>query len=173
MCLAATRQGAGAFNQPLSLDTSSVTNMRGMFQVRTPARAVLCPVGSSVHAACTATPPPCALAPPTPRVALHVPRCDSAGRVGVQPAAELRHVQRHEHGLHVLRAHPARVPCPVSSWFLRAPLRAPPHRPHASSRLLAPRVAIHVPRCDSADSGGVQPAAEPRHVQRHEHGGHV
>ena len=29
-----TRQGATAFNQPLSFDTSSVTNMGGMFVVR-------------------------------------------------------------------------------------------------------------------------------------------
>jgi len=31
MCLGATRQGASAFNQPLSLDTSSVTDMGSMF----------------------------------------------------------------------------------------------------------------------------------------------
>ena len=35
-----TRQGASAFNQPLSIDTSSVTSMEGMFQVRSaPAHA--------------------------------------------------------------------------------------------------------------------------------------
>ena len=54
-----TRQSATAFNQPLNLDTSSATTMRGMFRVR-PRRMQLlhCPAGSSVHAACTATAPP-------------------------------------------------------------------------------------------------------------------
>mgnify|MGYP004176786809 CR=1 FL=1 len=32
-----TRQGASAFNQPLSFDTSSVTTMNGMFYVRSAA----------------------------------------------------------------------------------------------------------------------------------------
>ena len=31
-----SRQYASAFNQPLSFDTSSVTDMRGMFRVRSP-----------------------------------------------------------------------------------------------------------------------------------------
>jgi len=39
MPLPSTRQGAWAFNQPLSLDTSKVTNMYRMFAVR-PARAL-------------------------------------------------------------------------------------------------------------------------------------
>merc|ERR1712086_988452 len=51
-----TRQFATAFNQPLSFDTSSVTNMRQMFEVRS-ARA-LPPTALSralpVHAACVA-----------------------------------------------------------------------------------------------------------------------
>ena len=34
------RQSASAFNQPLSFDTSSVTNMRSMFEVRSAARAL-------------------------------------------------------------------------------------------------------------------------------------
>ena len=37
-----TRQETRAFNQPLSFDTSKVTEMYGMFQVR-PARALLPP----------------------------------------------------------------------------------------------------------------------------------
>ena len=40
------------------------------------------------------------------------PRCHSAGRVGVQPAAEPRHAQRRRHEVHVLRALRA---CPASS----------------------------------------------------------
>jgi len=34
--LPSTRQNAYAFNQPLSFDTSSVTDMYGMFYVRSP-----------------------------------------------------------------------------------------------------------------------------------------
>ena len=58
-CLCVTRQGASAFNQPLSFDTSSVTKMRGMFRVRPPraCRAPQCQIGSSVHAVSTATAP--------------------------------------------------------------------------------------------------------------------
>ena len=69
-CLCVTLQGASAFNQPLSFDTSSVTKMRGMFRVRPPraCRAPQCPIGSSVHAVCTATAPH-ALAPPSPGLA--------------------------------------------------------------------------------------------------------
>ena len=37
-CLGVTRQDASAFNQPLSLDTSSVTDMNQMFYVRTHSR---------------------------------------------------------------------------------------------------------------------------------------
>ena len=54
-----TRQGAKAFNQPLSFDTSKVTNMEYMFTVRS-ARA-LAPTALSqalpVHAACAAIAP--------------------------------------------------------------------------------------------------------------------
>ena len=40
--LPSTRQHASAFNQPLSFDTSSVTNIQGMFYVRS-ARVPLAP----------------------------------------------------------------------------------------------------------------------------------
>ena len=67
-----TRQSADAFNQPLSFDTSSVTNMIRMFNVRS-ARALWPPALSRalpVHAACvTATPN--ALTPPGPHLAAH------------------------------------------------------------------------------------------------------
>ena len=51
-------QGATAFNQPLSWDTSGVTNMVGMFYVRLTA---LChePAQSRLHTACTAIARPC------------------------------------------------------------------------------------------------------------------
>jgi len=54
-----TRQSASAFNQPLSWDTSSVTDMRYMFQVRF-ARAPASSLHSWVlclHAACAAAAP--------------------------------------------------------------------------------------------------------------------
>ena len=59
-----TWQEATAFNQPLSLDTSSVSNMGWMFAVRF-ARALpsAATVGTSLHAACTAAAPP---RPPDP-----------------------------------------------------------------------------------------------------------
>ena len=72
-----TRQSASAFNQLLSLDTSSVTTMQGMFYVRSPAR---CLDGPRVSAH-------------TSHLAPHrIPPFDSAGSVDVQPAAEFRHV---------------------------------------------------------------------------------
>ena len=103
----------------------------------------------------------------SPRAAY--PPFDSAARHGFQPAAELRHVQRHGHGLHVLRALRA-CPAPqpsVGAFPVHAPL-APPPLQHAASRPAAsPRVAY--PPFDSAARHGFQPVAELRHVQRHEH----
>ena len=100
-----TRQLAYAFNQPLSFVTSSVTNMEFMFTVRS-ARAV--PAASTVRS-CQQPPQlghpsACAAAAQRPRASHPLFLClplDSAERVGVQPAAELRHVQRHKHGRHV------------------------------------------------------------------------
>ena len=107
MPLLSTRQYTRAFNQPLSFDTAKVTDMGGMFYVRalTPAQP------SAGRRACRlrrhAAPQP----PPASRVARIA--CgllfDSAVRDGVQPAAELGHVQRHGHGRHVLRALRARA----------------------------------------------------------------
>ena len=136
-----TRQGAWAFNQPLSFDTAKVTGgagkrftgMRYMFRVRP--RVPWSPSLESdlprAHAACAATtplPPP----GPPPRPASHAPSFDSAVHAGVQPAAELRHGQGHGHGRHVLRA------CPDPSTALsRAPCMplAPPRCPTAPPRL--------------------------------------
>jgi hypothetical protein len=93
MPLPSTRQHAYAFNQPLSFDTSKVTDIGGMFTVRS-ARA-LAPTKALSRAfprACRlrrrrlhALPPP----GPQPRPASHAPPFDSAGRARVQPAAEL------------------------------------------------------------------------------------
>ena len=99
--LLSTRQGASAFNQPLSFDTSKVTDMSRMFWVRY-ARA-LCPSLESspprAHAACTRPTPYIESPGPhtSPRIACACLPFDSVGRGGLQPAAELRHIQRHEH----------------------------------------------------------------------------
>jgi hypothetical protein len=64
-------------------------------------------------------PPASRLAPLLPRIAC--PPFDSAARVGLQPATELRHLQRHVHELHVLRALRA---CPWPPSLLRVAPRA-------------------------------------------------
>eukprot|EP00964_Phaeocystis_antarctica_P047610 scaffold27545_cov52-Phaeocystis_antarctica.AAC.2 len=91
----------------------------------------------------------------------------SAVRVGVQSAAELRHLQRHNHEAHVHRAL-LPVPCPESA--VEPPLHDGRRRP----RLLArthPRTAHRMPSVRlSAGRVGVQPAAGLRHLQRHDHG---
>ena len=148
-----------------SWDTSSVTDMSYMFYVRSahalapsaftarPSRracrscaaAGQCPPASrpAPHSASYALPPPS-------HTSLRIirPPFDSAVRVGVQPAAELRHVQRHGHELHVLRALSV---CPRPPAFSRAlspfmPL-APPS-PHARARRTSPRIVR--PPFDSA-----------------------
>eukprot|EP00964_Phaeocystis_antarctica_P052428 scaffold30701_cov45-Phaeocystis_antarctica.AAC.1 len=111
-----SRQYALAFNQPLTFDTSSVTNMDWMFDVHSSP----CPVPQFAVAPCPARrvrrsrPPPAA-----PRPSYLAPHRMpffrlSAARAGVQPAAELRHLQRHKHERHVLRAL-LPVPCPQST----------------------------------------------------------
>eukprot|EP00964_Phaeocystis_antarctica_P128453 scaffold92250_cov61-Phaeocystis_antarctica.AAC.6 len=190
---------ASAFNQPLSFDTSSVTNMNGMFVVRScpclHPRAAFAPPSCHVpyrllrHS--HAPDVPRALLPAFARYLRRLratlyrppariisctmcPPFVSAGRVGIQPAAELRHLQRHRHVWHVLRAllplpcsqsavepSPARRvhrgrPPPPASWYT---LHLAPHR------MLSFRL--------SAASEGVQPAAELRHLQRHNHGSDV
>jgi len=172
--LISTRQGASSFNQPLSFDTSSVTDMSWMFYVRSP-RVPWPPAFSRAFPVHTPLAPPplhAASRPAPPRPASHTPAFDSAARYGFQPAAELRHIQRHGHGLHVLRALRA-CPAPqpsVGAFPVHAPLAPPPL--HAASRPAAsPRAAY--PPFDSAARHGFQPAAELRHVQRHEHAQHV
>ena len=60
-----TWQGAHAFNQPLSLDTSSVTSMKKMLMVRLPPRACRAPGAPQPVAPYTLR-----ASPPPPRVAL-------------------------------------------------------------------------------------------------------
>ena len=91
-----SRQGASAFNQPLSFDTSSVTTMYFMFYVRSspcPAAnlqssSLLC----TLRARCGRPPPPACQ--PVHLALHHIPSSFrlSAESVGVQPAAVLRYV---------------------------------------------------------------------------------
>ena len=96
----------------------------------------------------------------------------SAGCESLQPAAELGHLQRHEHALHDWRA---LLPAPQST-VARSPRHAPctPRSP-AASRLPArgsPRTAC--PACDpSAVRAGLQPATELGHRHGHGHARHV
>ena len=141
-----TLQRATAFNQPLSFNTSSVTDMLSMFFVRS-ARALALSLESGSPRACRLR-----RRRPTPsRFPAHTsphtvcPAFDWAGGVGVQPAAELRHVQGQEHARHVRRALRA---CPVPPALSRAlPVRAAcvaaTPRPRASRA--TPLPASHMP----------------------------
>ena len=118
------------------------------------------------------SPSPTALSPPGPHLdpRFVCPPCDSAGRVGLQPAAELRYVQRHKHAGHVQCACPRPVRPPQPSPSLRAACAVSSPRPppsHLSRPAARPRF-VSSP-CDSAGRGGLQPAAELQHVQRHDH----
>ena len=143
--LLSTRQRAYAFNQPLSFDTSSVTSMHKMFDVRSsPWPAPNLQSSPPPHAACAAVAR--RLPPPGPHLSPHrMPSFRlSAGRVCVQSVAELRHVQCHRHGLHVLRA---LLPVPSPNLQSRPSLRAacaavarrlPPSGPSTSPRTACP-----------------------------------
>eukprot|EP00964_Phaeocystis_antarctica_P002112 scaffold1105_cov54-Phaeocystis_antarctica.AAC.6 len=54
-----------------------------------------------MHAACAAVAPCPNASRPAPLAPHRIPPFDSAVGVGVQPAAELRHLPRHEHEPHV------------------------------------------------------------------------
>ena len=131
-----TRQGASAFNQPLSLDTSSVTDMACMFHVRS-ARAL--PSTSTVEAsvaACATDPPTPTLPPPCPHVA-PPPMLSLVTRQGAsafnQPLSlDTSSVTTWGH----VYVRSARA-LPSASTVEASVLLAPPTHPHPSSRLLA------------------------------------
>ena len=81
-------KGTQAFNQPLTLDTSSVTDMREMFAVCSCARLI----PTQQFCVPTRTSPP----------VVYAPHFESAVFEGVRPAAESRHVQCHNHVQDVL-----------------------------------------------------------------------
>ena len=131
-----TRQWASAFNQPLSFDTSNVTSMAGMFSVRS-ARALPSTsiVGPSLLLAPTTPPRPTACLPAC-RPSSYAAPFYSAVRIGVQPAAELRHVQCHRHGEDVSGALRARA-LPSASTVRGLPAACATDHPTPPFRLLA------------------------------------
>ena len=95
-----SRQAMTAFNQPLSFDTSSVTNMQDMFYVSSsPCPAPNLQSSPPLHAACPAVAR--RLPPPGPHLAPYrVPSARlSVVRVSVQPAVKLnvQNLQRYKH----------------------------------------------------------------------------
>ena len=103
------RQGAIAFNQPLSWDTSRVTDMHAMFNVccsPRPAPKTCSLPPSPLLSRCVHTTSHRAASRPAARRAPHrVPRLrPSAARVRLQPAPELGHLARHDHVQDVYRA---------------------------------------------------------------------
>eukprot|EP00964_Phaeocystis_antarctica_P155965 scaffold125415_cov48-Phaeocystis_antarctica.AAC.2 len=89
-----------------SWDTSSVTNMKQMFHVRSARALSPQPYSPPVNAACRPAP----RSPAASRPAV-CPPFGLAVRVRLQPAAELQHVQRHNHGGDVRRT---LCTCPVA-----------------------------------------------------------
>eukprot|EP00964_Phaeocystis_antarctica_P006491 scaffold3508_cov47-Phaeocystis_antarctica.AAC.1 len=124
--------------------------MIAMFAVRpSPCPAPNMQSSPPLHAACAAVSR--RLPPPGPHLAPHrMPSVrHSAVRVGVQPAAELRHLQRHEHERHVQCAllpapcsQSAVEPSPLHAACTAVARRLPPPGPHlrpAPYALLATR----------------------------------
>jgi len=168
-------QGAIAFNQPLSWDTSRVTNMRAMFQVRSSPRPAppISAVAALAPARCMHAAIARRLPPPGPQPAPHRVSClrPSAARVALQPAAELGHLPRHEHERHVYGALLPAPHTPICSCAL-SPARCV-HAALAARRLPppGPQPAPHRVPClrPSAARAALQPAAELGHLPRHEH----
>eukprot|EP00964_Phaeocystis_antarctica_P123302 scaffold86955_cov45-Phaeocystis_antarctica.AAC.1 len=129
--------GFGNFNEDLSnWNTSSVTTMFGMFWVRSSPCCSKSAVEPSLHAACTAV----ARRPRPPGTLYLFPHRMpsfwlSAGRVGVQPAAELRHLQRQTHAIHV----PQRVGVQPAAELRHLQRRG--HGPHVHAHA---HVHVHV-----------------------------
>ena len=122
---------------------------------------------------CRCLPTPSRLSPRMPPLCASL--CAWAGRECFQPASEFRHVQHQGHGLDVYGALRARASPPISSW---SSARCLCRRLPTPSRL-SPRMSpLCASLCGWADRlvitwAPVQPAAEFRHVQRHDHGQHV
>ena len=129
--------------------------MYGMFYVRSsPCPAPNLQSSPPLHAACTAIAR--CLPLPGPKLAQHrMPSLRiSAVGVGVQPAAELQHLQRHGHAPHVLRAL-LPVPCPqpaVEPSSLHAACTAVARRPPGPPHLAPHTVTACPPTRQQANS---------------------
>ena len=166
-----TRQRAGLFNQLLSWDTSSVTTMIRMFEVR-PARALpaASTVGSSLHAACAAAAPrPPAFRPACrPSSYASLPTRQEASAFNQPMSYDTSSVKNMDYMLTVRSARAL-----ASTSTVRSSMRAA--RAAATLRCLPacmPPLFLCYP-FDSAARGGVQPATELGHVQRHNHAADV
>jgi hypothetical protein len=145
------------FNQPLSLDTSKVTNMVHMFTVRS-ARAPWSPSLESGLPPCTplAPPPPHALPPPGPHLAPHrtpLPSTRQNAYAFNQPLSwDIPEVTTMTHMFLVRSARPL-TPNSLESGLPPCMPLAPPPRP-TPSRLparISPRIACAcAPPFDSA-----------------------
>eukprot|EP00964_Phaeocystis_antarctica_P138816 scaffold103466_cov54-Phaeocystis_antarctica.AAC.2 len=159
-------QEAPAFNQPLIIDTSSATDMAGMFAVRSSP----CPAPNvhsipRLHATCPA------VAHRLP--ARTLPPFDSRQYASAfdQPLSFDTSSVTTMYGMFYVRSSPRPAPNPQSSppCTLRAP-RSPAILPPPSLNLAPHRMSSF--RL-SAGRAGVEPAAELRHLQRHNHIRHV
>ena len=102
------------------------------------------------------------------------PFFDSAGRVCLQPATELRHIQGHNNDRHVPGAlHDALAPKPSFGPFPCMPPTPRPVPPPWYTSRAGPLVPHRTPFFDSAGSVIIQPATELRHVQGHNNERHV
>ena len=116
--------------------------------------------------------------PNTPRellehaIPVQTPAPDRTGRIGLQPAADYRHVQSHNHEQDVSCA-PALAMRPIPKWASPCTPLAPPSAPRPSRILALTSSQLVCPPFDSTGSVGVQPAAESMHVERHRHVRHV
>ena len=113
-----------------------------------------------MHAACAAAASHTPASRPAPRAASHAPPFDSAGRAGLQSAAELRHLQGHDHDKHTWRyVRCALRACPGPQALSRAfPVHMtlappPPHAlPRPGAHLAPHRMCMCAPPFDSAES---------------------
>jgi len=106
-------------------------------------------VPSPLHAACRPRSLAASLPPPGLQPAPHRVPClrPSAARVQVQPAAELGHLPRHGHELHVFRAllfpPPSRPPSVVPPSPARPALRAPALPPSSAAEPAVAALSLH------------------------------
>ena len=140
-----TRQGASAFNQPLSFDTSKVTTMGGMFLVRS-ARALAPPALSRalpVHDGCVAatTRPHASRAAPLPTLHARLSTRQEARAFNQPLSFDTSKVTDMNHMFYVRSARALAPPALIRPLPVHAGCVAATQRPHASRAV--PRRASH------------------------------